>query len=318
MSDLTLTLGDFKFSRLEIPENISFGGEQHLVVHEFIGGVRVIDAMGRSDKPLEWGGLMRGDSALGRARYLDGLRIAGKPLALKWHEMSYNVVIQSFTANFERYYQIPYHISCVVVQDLTTPVNVISADSITGLINADMTTATTIGTSIGDKTLSGKLTTLTTAIKQVSDFAKATQTQINSVLLPLADAVAQVKVLTASVSGVIQNVTTLGGVLPNNPVAQSANKLLSQAVAMISLPQLYSLNSVLGRIGGNIGAIGSSSKTYSQAGGNLYGVASEFYGDATAWTGIARANKLTDPQLTGLNTLKIPANPDTFGGVLSA
>ena len=56
-ADTVLTLGDFEFARYEIPEQITFGGDQRLVVHELVGGTRVIDAMGRADAPLEWSGL---------------------------------------------------------------------------------------------------------------------------------------------------------------------------------------------------------------------------------------------------------------------
>ena len=314
-SDLTLTLGDFTFSNLEIPASISIGGEQVLAIHKLIGGARIIDAMGRDDKPLEWGGMLLGSSALSRARYLDGLRIAGKVLALKWHEMSYNVVIQSFSADFEAFYKLPYKITCVVVQDLTTPINTLAIDSVTSLVSNDMTTANAIGANVGNSALTAKLSSLQSAIKSISDFAKATQAQINSVLQPLADARAQVKVLVASVGNVVQNVTTLGGILPNNPVALSASKLLNQVTAMTQLPQLYNLDSVLGRMNSNIGTIGGGTSTTTVAGGNLYSVASKVYGDPMAWTTIAKANKLKDPQLTGVNTLIIPKTPDTNGGI---
>jgi nucleoid-associated protein YgaU len=54
------------------------------------------------------------------------------------------------------------------------------------------------------------------------------------------------------------------------------------------------------------------------AGGNLFSIAGQQYGDATAWTGIAKANNLTDPFVQGTQTLNIPAKPDTAGGILNA
>ena len=53
-------------------------------------------------------------------------------------------------------------------------------------------------------------------------------------------------------------------------------------------------------------------------GGDLYRLALQYYGDATQWWRIARANNLTDPVLVGHQTLVIPdqsTTPDT-GGVL--
>jgi nucleoid-associated protein YgaU len=39
----------------------------------------------------------------------------------------------------------------------------------------------------------------------------------------------------------------------------------------------------------------------------LYDVAAQHYGDGSKWQAIAQANGLTDPNLTGINTLTIPA-----------
>ncbi|MFD2271422.1 hypothetical protein ACFS07_10480 [Undibacterium arcticum] len=50
------------------------------------------------------------------------------------------------------------------------------------------------------------------------------------------------------------------------------------------------------------------------AGGNLFDLASKAYGDPTAWPTIARANKLTDPALAGVQTIIIPPTPDGSGG----
>src|SRR5690348_9079296 len=109
---IVLTLESVEFSGLEVPENIPFGGDQKLNVHELIGGARVVDAMGRSDMPLEWSGHFLGSTALDRARYVDGLRVAGKAVPLSWSELAYNVVIRTFEADFRNQAWIPYRISC--------------------------------------------------------------------------------------------------------------------------------------------------------------------------------------------------------------
>jgi hypothetical protein len=52
------------------------------------------------------------------------------------------------------------------------------------------------------------------------------------------------------------------------------------------------------------------------AGGNLYQLAAQYLGDATQWVRIAQLNGLSDPMLSGLNTLLIPdPNPAASGGV---
>ena len=317
-ADTVLTLGDFEFARYEIPEQITFGGDQRLVVHELVGGTRVIDAMGRADAPLEWSGLFQGENALARARYLDGLRVAGQSLILTWDEFMFEVLVASFRADYQRFYQIPYRISCTVVKDLSNPVTSIADAGIDELIGDDMNSANSLGDLIGDGPLSGLLGTLDSAIGAVSSFATAAQSTINSVLQPLAAVQARVQVLIGSVGNTVANVTTLGGILPNNPIAQQAAKLTGQVTAMTQLPQLYNLQSVLGRMGGNLGTIGKGTNSITQAGGNLYDMAAKAYGDATAWTTLAKANKLADPQLTGINSVTVPATPDGSGGVLYA
>lgn len=316
--DLALTLGDFEFSRLEIPQSINFGGEQRIAVHKLVGGKRVADAMGRDDDPVSWSGMILGENALQRAKYLDNLRVNGNTLILSYHEMFYKVIVQEFKAEFERFYKIPYRISLLVVEDLTSPVTDIAPDGIDYLIQDDMATANDYGGLFDDDELNALLGTLDEAIRQVSDFAKATQSVINSVLIPLAAVQKRVVILIGSVGNVLNNVTTLGGVLPNNPIAKSTSALISQVNAMNNLPQLYNLQSVLGRMSGNLGSIGGGGQVIPTAGGNLFSLASEYFGDATEWTTIARANDISDPTLTGLQNLKIPATADYADGVLNS
>lgn len=315
--DTILTLGDFAFSRFEIPEKIAFGGTQHVVKHEMVGGARVVDAMGRSDMPLTWSGLFQGESALSRARYLDTLRVNGGALLLSWSELRYRVVISDFRAEFQRFYQIPYSITCEVVEDLTVPVTTIANPGIDELIGADMNSALNLGSDIGDSPLSLALGTLNTAIKGVSSFAKATTSTINGVLGPLAAVQSRVKVLIASTGNVIRNVGTVGGILPNTPIARQAAKLQAQVGAMTQSPKLYNLQSVLGRMGTNLGTIGTGTKTVTTAGGSLYKISQQQYGDASQWPTLAKANGMTDPQISGVKTITVPSVPNSSGGVLT-
>lgn len=311
-----VTLGDLTFSYLEVPESIPFGGEQRLTVHELVGGVRVVDAMGPSDMPLQWSGMFLGDTALDRARYLDTQRKLGNALLLTWSELRYRVVIQSFEPVFERAYQIPYRISCLVVEDQTSPITTVEQASIDDLMSGDMDTVSGLGSSIGDGTLSGLIGGLDTAIRSVSSFANAAQSTINTVLAPIQAVQARVSILIASSSNTIQNVATLGGVVPNNRIEQTAAKLSGQAAAFSSLPPLYNLQAVLGRMNANLGSVAGAGSSRTVAGGSLLRIASETYGDASAWTGIAKANGLSDPQLSGVQTLLIPNKPDNAGGIL--
>lgn len=54
-------------------------------------------------------------------------------------------------------------------------------------------------------------------------------------------------------------------------------------------------------------------KTITVAGGNLFAIAAQQYGDATQWYRIAAANGLDDPFLDGVVTLSIPSAQTTGG-----
>jgi hypothetical protein len=59
-----------------------------------------------------------------------------------------------------------------------------------------------------------------------------------------------------------------------------------------------------------------SAQTVTVAGGNLFKLAAVYLNDATQWNRIAQANGLSDPVLSGLNTLVIPpVNPTAGGGI---
>lgn len=55
-----------------------------------------------------------------------------------------------------------------------------------------------------------------------------------------------------------------------------------------------------------------------QVAGNLFRVAAVYLDDATQWVRIAQLNGLSDPMLTGVVTLKIPATNKTAGGGVAA
>lgn len=52
------------------------------------------------------------------------------------------------------------------------------------------------------------------------------------------------------------------------------------------------------------------------AGGNLFAIAAQYFGDATQWIRIAQLNDLDDPVLNGVVELVIPAvDPAAGGGI---
>jgi len=328
-SETTLQLGDFVFGSLEIPAEINFGGAQRLAVHELVGGTKVVDAMGRSDDPITWSGMLLGggkdvsgnaifSGAVDRAQYLDQLRVAGQPLDLTWGRFKYRVVVREFKGNYQKSYLIPYHITVEVIQDETSPVTAAGSPPIDSAIGDDDADAATLAAAIGDQTLIGYMSNVSAAIAAVSTFTTAPQSQINSVLQPIVSAQAQVGVLTAAATSTIAGATAFGGLVPGAPTATSATQMSAQVAAMTQLSNLRTLGSILGRMQRNLGSANSSPRTVATAGGNLFQIAEQQYGEASAWTGIAQANGLTDPFIQGTKVLQIPPVVGSTTGILSS
>lgn len=184
----TLTLktaqGSFVFSGAEVPEKISFGGEQMLNTHKMVGGLRVVDAMGADDAPLSWSGVFLGSadtsqkplataaSASGRARFLDYLRSSGQTCTLTWGDFSYIVVVAKFTADYKKPYWIPFSISCEIVQDKTKAVTTITAATPATALAQDASAMTQLGGTLGNATLSGLVANATAALSAVTGAAK--------------------------------------------------------------------------------------------------------------------------------------------------
>jgi len=317
MATTILKLGDVTFGDTEAG-TIPFGGDQKLNIHKLVGGKRVIKAMGTDDIPLEWSGIFVGSLALEKALTLQRMKNDGRSLNLTWSYMSYVVLIRTFIADFEAPFKIPYRIVCEVAEDRTDLPPTNSAFDVNQAINDDMNTAQGLSDDVGDSTLSSLTATLNTAISNVSNFAKAAQSTINGVLQPLNAVRSQVAVLISASENVLKNVTTVGGLLPNNPLAKSVASLSNQVNSTLAAGKLAQMNAVLGRMGANLGQINSSVKKVTVAGGNLYDLAAKNYGKATGWTTIASANGVTDPEVTDVKTLNIPKNTNDTDGILEA
>lgn len=317
MNPLTLTDSNgnvFTFQNYEIPPSISFGSKQGTSIHTLIGGKRIVDCMGPIPVDPEWSGAFQGSLALTRARYLETQCREGTEFTLAWSEFSYSGVIAAFEADFNQENWVPYKMRFTVEDDRTQPINIGTSTSIDDAILGDMNSANTLGIQVNDGVLTGLLNTLDTAISAVSSFAKATTAVINSVVTPLKAVQARVGILISSSENAVKNLTTFGGIFPNNPVAQNAAKMSGSVNTFEQASALYPLNAVLGRMGTNLGNLAGSTpapqtKTVQVSGGTLYKVAADEYGDPTQWETIATANGLTDPVVTGNVTLKIPPAP---------
>lgn len=322
MSDITLVLGDFTFQDMEVPEVIGFGGDQRLSVKKLVGGVRVIDAMGTDPKPLEWSGTFfptqDGQSALDRAEAVKSMVLAGQPVTLTWDTLQYSVYIRSFNPDY-RFARIPYRIVCEVLQDLTLPNDIDAGPDADDLINGDLDSANTLTSATGDSTLSGLMSSVSSAVSNVKTFVGASLSTVASVLQPIHQAVSYVTSQIGTVDTILASVGVPAGVLPSIPVLQNVGVFSSIVNATTLQVQYTQIGALLGRMQTNLSQINSSGRVITVGGGNLFDIASKEYGDPSAWTQIAQANNLSDPALAGVSTLIIPPyNNGTSGGVLTS
>ena len=300
-----LRLGSFTFARGEVPEGIAFGASQKLHVHTLVGGARVIDAMGAVPLRPEWSGWFVGPQALARARFLKRLAEAGQPLALRYGEFTYTVVIAAFSCEFRAGPNLPYSITLEVVSDHG------AAGVAAGLpgLAQDLAGAAAGAAAIGDGGLMAAVGAVTAAVA-ASDGTPAGMRPV----LP-AIAVAQAHAAELHVAASAQ-VAALGALsVPDaggNPIGPAALDrfgagLVAATVAVSRSGRLKAVAQLLGRVTTNLGAGGDAAGAVLTTGStDLYHLAATAYGDARGWTRIAQANGLTDPAISGITRLAIP------------
>lgn len=327
------TKARFDFAGSEVPERVAFGGSQNMAVHELLGGGRVVDALGQQPKDIEWSGWFVGANALARVRALEAMRVAGQELELTWSAFGYRVLIAAFSANFQRFYQIPYNITLTVTYDSQAePVQ--TKPGIDNQMASDVSKAAELAGSSCALTVKA-LPLQTAAVQQnssllqtvmarfgsgsgsISSFANMTSSEIAAVLTPIRSLRQASQQLLAQVDNVAQSVTTLGGLAPNNPLARNATRLTNTINLFNAQPALLQLDGVLGRMTSNLQAAPAASKSITVSGGDLFTVAQQQYGDATKWTTLGQANNMADPKIVGTQELKVPPAASTSsGGVL--
>ncbi|TKI03586.1 hypothetical protein [Martelella alba] len=307
-----VTIGGITLAGFEIPERIALPGKQKVVIHQMIGGKRVFDVLGVEYDALTWSGIINGPNASSRVQSLELIRDAGKVVTLTCDDFSFDGIITSFTPVYEYEFRRPYSIEMAVLKRNDAPVKVDAlTGALTGLVNSDVGQALGLADVIDIDSVTAAVKKVQSVVSTVSDFAHATVSTIQTIVAPI---VAAQNLVTSSISSLESSalqITTLGGLVPGNPISKTITNLLTQRDSQIQLTGLYALGSVLGRLYKNVnsGQTADGVQTITQSGGSLYQVASDQYGDPSLWTSIAAANDLTDPQLTGINTLTIPANP---------
>ncbi|QEH36499.1 hypothetical protein OJF2_50830 [Aquisphaera giovannonii] len=243
-----LTLGGVVFNGFEVPESIAMGGEQVLVVHKLPGGARVIDAMGADHRDIAWSGRFRGGNAEARARLLDGYRIGGQQYLLRWSTYRYQVIVQSFEANFQQPFEIPYSIRCTVVSDESAPV-LTGIPAIDELIGSDLAAALGLSDSLGVAQVAGAIATVQQAVNSVNSIKDAPTSSATQISSSIAAAQQLVGATITSTAGAVSAAPSIAA--GGNP-SSMAGSLAAQANGMGQLAQLYNLSSTLTRMGKNM------------------------------------------------------------------
>lgn len=307
-----LMLGEFEFMEFEVPQRMVIAGRQKTVQHQLIGGRCIVDVLGTEYEPLTWSGIITGSQSGERVSALERMRDAGHPVVLTLDDYRFTVVITAFSPVYEFVWRRPYTIEVAIVRNEGAPDK---EDALTGalrgLIDSDLGRALGLSKIINIDAVTETVQHLHQAVKQVSDFAHATVEQVQAVVRPLIAARNIIQHELAVLESAAREITTLGGLIPGQPVSRTVTNLLTQLDHATHIPALYHLQDVLGRLNKNIhtGQTADGVRAVTLSGGNLYQVASEQYGDASLWTSIAYANGMPDPQLSGIHTLKIPTNP---------
>jgi hypothetical protein len=148
MSNVVVTLGGVPFQDMEVPQKISFGGRQRVVVQNLIGGGRVVTALGLDDGTIAFSGIFSGSDAVRRAQLLDAARALGATLPLVWDGFFYTVIIESFTAEYRKPNLIPFTITCVVVSDPLADIAALAAP-VANLISGDVSAAVALSGQAG-------------------------------------------------------------------------------------------------------------------------------------------------------------------------
>lgn len=131
-----ISLGDFDFTRFEVPEIVTHGTRQKLETHTMPGGRRVIDAMGPEELPITWNGRLIGVNAGLRARQLKAMCQRGRRLVLRWGINRMDVVIQEASFEDLRREFINYKIECVALNVQSAPGKPGLLESVTADIGA--------------------------------------------------------------------------------------------------------------------------------------------------------------------------------------
>jgi hypothetical protein len=238
-------LGGFVFQDHEIPDKIAFGGQQSHKIHDTIGNGRVVDAMGPKPGDKAWSGRFRGAGAIARAQALEAMAVAGGAVSLTWFGLSFTVLIVDFQADTEKFFEVPYSIKCVTVDDPAQDGGGFAA-SLDSLVGGDLSSALSIATGAASS-VTGALSSLSGAIAAIPQLQGSTASVLAPALLSAQSAASTINSLIAANDPAL-NVASPDGADP----AALATWLAGSASSMVAQSGLADAAGFVSRIALNL------------------------------------------------------------------
>jgi len=145
MTDSKVTLGNFEFQGLEIPDRVILRNKQKLTVHRLTSGRRAIDASGTELQTIMFRGIFSGPGLAGRIKTLEEMRQQGQPLLLTWDFQVADVLIQDFELHYKSHRWVPYRLTLEALDftvsarsidpDIAWPTSSVRISEIVSLLN---------------------------------------------------------------------------------------------------------------------------------------------------------------------------------------
>ncbi|WP_148506021.1 hypothetical protein [Tanticharoenia sakaeratensis] len=94
-------VGTVSLTGMEVPSELTVGGQQKLVIHRLPGGEELIDVAGNDPDRLELHGYFVGPYAYARAQELEGIRKQGLPVTFSVAGLSWRVFVAAYQYTYQ-------------------------------------------------------------------------------------------------------------------------------------------------------------------------------------------------------------------------
>jgi hypothetical protein len=176
---IIIRLGELIFNASEVPQRVNSGGSQMLVKQQLIGGVRVIDALGKNDDDIVFSGLITGIIDQERSKYLDYLRTSGIQVNFTYSSFNYSAVMRDYKPDLRMGYKNYYTITLTIIEDLNAPITIAIPTSFSDEILGAYQAALTLAELIANPSILSTMTELGITLEGINDINSATAYEIS-------------------------------------------------------------------------------------------------------------------------------------------